>query len=55
MCLELIEQPSGVDANQIDKLLKNALKTVTERSDVNDCILNTINQLLLDFFLLLGE
>lgn len=55
MCLRLIEQPNGVDENQINNLLGSALKTVTERCDVNDCILSTINQLLVDFFLLLGE
>lgn len=53
--MELIEQGEAVDARQINNLLEEALKTVTERCDINDCILNTIHTLSVDLFLLLSK
>lgn len=53
--MELLEQPATVDASKVNHLLEECLKTICERCDVNDCILNLINTILVDFFLLLSK
>lgn len=55
MCLQLLEQPSAVNANKVNDLLESCSKTINERCDVNDCILNLINTVLVDLFLFLGK
>lgn len=55
MSLNVIEEPACVDITKIMNLLNTAIITINERCDVNDNILNNINVILVDLFLLLSK
>lgn len=54
MCLELLERSSSVNVDKVNALLEECTKTVNERCDVNDSVLNQISTILVDLYLLLG-
>lgn len=49
-----MERVHLINENSVVNLLDQCARTISERCDVNDCILNTINTMLVDLSLLLG-
>lgn len=52
---DCLEHSEDVNVASVVNILNKTRQTITERCDVNDCILNSLNTLLVDLALLLGK